>query len=222
MKKFIVLLVGLLLFAGASDANLVQNPGFETDVEPDGNADYWSTYTSSTWTPHTYDSRNTANPRSGDYACYLDATGVLTQPSWIMAFQKEPTIAVTAGTTYDFSIWYADAMVGGEAALANSGKVQLIWKNASGGNADPASNVTAFLNVGNSSYQELALSAVAPATATALRVSLFTDMNAAANIEELDGKISGFYFDDVSVTPEPATLALIGFGGLFLRKRKLA
>ncbi|MDX2131839.1 MAG: PEP-CTERM sorting domain-containing protein [Planctomycetota bacterium] len=203
---FVTVCAGLL--ASTAQASVLVNPGFETGTAP-GNGDFggspgWITFGN----VFTVSTPNPApvGPRSG--------TGALKQfgtfPGVSGAFQVFPA---SAGEQWSLSGYglnsSADAMQAENFAL-----LKIAFKNAA--NAEIGFAESAFITNATVQDQWHALSAngVAPAgTVTVELFALFVQPN-------FNGGAA--FFDDLAAVPSPASLALLGMGGLVMARRRRA
>ena len=199
-----VCLVAMLGFVTTANGVILVNGGFESGTG--GAAAGWNQFSNAYRTSVT-DTGNPVTAHSGDYAMKMfgnwggpwNATG---------AFQ---TFAAAPGETWTVSgyglNWSSDALVG-----QNFGLLKLSWRNA----ADQeiagieSAHITSATPVDQ--WQALQAMGVAPAGTVGVQVfALFLQPN-------FEG--GSAWFDDVSVTPEPSSLALLGLALIgFVRRR---
>jgi len=202
----------LMMMVGIAQANLLPNAGFEdgTGTLPDG------------WTGQSYNGGDVAT----DILWMDDAAGAHSGDKYMKLLTNngsEPYIwpidltPVTAGETYDFSVW------------AKSTK----------GDADPPTRTEAFILFYASDqstyfwedsprWQLSPADVQWPTTWTKWDIGSWTAPAGAAyvdfNLVSWEGHESGtgLCYDDASIVPEPLTISLLGLGGLMLRRRRKA
>ncbi len=206
MKKLIFLCV-LMAIAGSANAFMLSNGGFETDVEPDGMPDDWGMWQSA-WTASHYGwfgpsdiivNTSPGQAHSGSVSIELragDSTG------WGYAMMIQEPIAATAGQTYTASFWGMQLDgTGGEG-------VGIKWEFYS----DTATLIEQEDKVMLSAadvWEEVTRSWVAPAGTTWMKYVILAT-----------GLEGNYMVDDAVLVPEPMSIAILGLGGLFLRRRK--
>jgi len=199
MRRLLTILL-ILSVASISNANLISNGGFDGSTGM-YTADGWDTvWNAGVWA----DTGQNALKAWGDGA------------QWGNGGANQLGFAMYAGTTVSLSVDIldpsAEPMTGAEAHLA------LTFKD-SGGNALNGTWGTAYVNVGSGTltpdtWTNFSFSAVAPAGTVSVDLQLEFQGTSAG------GGGGAVWFDNVGIIPEPMTVALLGLGGLLLRRRK--
>lgn len=199
-NKFLFILMVLVFGVSANAAELLVNGDFESGATgqlggtPIPN---WGTWGNSGW-------------HNNDAGAVIDTMGMKLWWDDSGMFQDYPA---TAGGTYDYSVQVMD-FSGDTSAITWDFKIEAEFYDAL--------NVQLLAVVLDSFDSSVELddtwvpiggSIIAPANTAYGRVVM--------RLHDWQAGIGGaIYFDNASVTPEPATLLLFGLGGLFLRKRK--
>jgi len=211
MKKLVLVLV-ILAFGTAVHAELLSNAGFESGLTgwTGAGAVMQSSYNyaASTQTVVT----NALLARSGTN--YLQVGNYASWGSWgySMAYQ-DVTVTGAVGKTYNLSAYFMDDWGGAGTQGAVSSILKLEFWGTGGKLLTTIVGPTSISKDWNLGWQLLSLSGIAPAKTGKIRAVV-------GQGSTLDEQLR---IDDVSlvqVVPEPITLALLGFGGLFLRRRK--
>jgi len=190
----------LLVFPGASRANLVIGGGFESPIVPQ--ASQYLIYATPTGWSGTGDivvQGYSGAVSSGDWEQWFDLN-----PSYDMGTGISQTIFLNAGTTYIFSFLY-NGGGGGTTSEISFSLISGLETLFSGLVS------TASMNVYNGTLWKTYSSTFIPSNSGLDTLSFVPN-----------GSWSGGFIDAVtiSVIPEPATLLLLGLGALFLRRKK--
>ena len=212
MKKLLLMFLAIALVAGTAQAtNLLPNAGFEVgaDTLPDG----WmgASYNGGVVAMDILWMDDPAGAHSGDkYMKLLTNNG--SEP-YLWPVDMVP---VTAGETYDFSV----------------------WAKSTNGDATPPTRTEAFICFYKADFGDLfSLSPkwqLSPAdeqwptewtkwdicTWTAPAEAAYVDFNLVTWEGNQAG--TGLCYDDAMMTPEPLTISLLGLGGLMIRRRRKA
>ena len=122
-------------------------------------------------------------------------------------------VSATAGTDYTLSV-----LSGADAWWQPTGVMQMIWQDSLGAELGRAARNTVDPAVYGWTYDtahpwaNYVLTATAPVGTTQVKVEFMSN-----NGESTGGSI---YFENAVLTPEPATLTILGLGGLLLRRKK--
>ncbi|MFI4872544.1 MAG: PEP-CTERM sorting domain-containing protein [Phycisphaerales bacterium JB061] len=213
-----IAIIALAVSAGtASGQNLLNNPGFESDLGFDfSNVENWNGFfggPAGTFL-QAFNDTGTA-PRSGSKALELTIQGDPNFPTTgFDAFtghvQQIPGIA--AGGEYEFSIW---ARTDGN--VTNGAEIRIEWFDAGGVGLGDTGNL-AFQDSLTADYQQFSIGGIAPAGA--VRANAVIAVQSFLN----DGNIADISIavDDASLVlvPAPASAALLGLGGLVAARRR--
>lgn len=211
-----VLVAGLTALAVAmpASANLLTNGSFEDGTNGWTTATFWSPGWGTPAPPlESKTSLGTfggfGGPQDGSHYLAGDVSGHANYH--VGAYQ---TFATVPGQIYTVSGWYA----GGVEASNDTGWWEV--KIAHGTTSDPDADgvVIAKQERSNGQYFDFAENFSNTFTAQDTTTTLFLKWGRA---ESADWKISGAAFDNLSVVPEPATLALLALGLPMLRRRKV-
>jgi hypothetical protein len=195
MKRVCMLSLVLGLAVSAAQANLISNGGFESDGV--SSATGWS-HTSGDCVSFNYITDG-SEVHSGN-----SSINVL-QPTGACAWWESSSFSVTAGTTYTLTSWvkvvdlWADHPVDTYVKLGfNSGSGMVSNVVTSAASQDWTEYTMTWTASEDRSDVRAVLAYVQPSYVWSPRAA---------------------YFDDVTVTPEPATLGLLAIGGLLLRRK---
>lgn len=199
MKKFLIVLPVLVLTCMAN-ANLLSNGGFE-----DGDTGQvgvvaipgWNSWGNSGW--HNDDAGAVIDTKSMKF--WWDGVGM-----W-------QDYTAVAGVTYDYSVQVMD--FSGD-TTANNWDLQIEAEFYDAANTQLTAVVLGYFDSGiepDDTWVQIGGSIAAPEGTAYGRVVLRT-------LDWQEGIGGALYFDNVSVVPEPLTLALLGLGGLFIGKRR--
>jgi len=198
---FLVSLVAVLSLAAAANATVVTNGGFESGVGVAATG-----WTQNQFAPGTTLQRVAESPHSGDYSMKYVISWTSDGGPKAELMQTTAVGSVPGSNLVDLSFWYKGALGTSEVAQAN-----IKWLNAAGTeiggtawwNFTPTGNYQQFSKTGLSG----------PALTSRAKVTI--QMVGGAMLQT-----GTMYADDVVLVPEPMTLALLGLGGLFLRRRR--
>jgi hypothetical protein len=201
MKKLIVLFSMICMVSVVANATVVTNGGFESGVGVAATG-----WIQNQFAPGTTLERKAESPHSGDYSMKYVINWTTGSGPKAELLQTTAVGSVPGSMLVDFSFWYKGALGVSEVAQAN-----IKWLNAAGTeiggtawwNFTPTGNYQQFSKTGLSG----------PALTSRAKVTIQMVGGAMAQTGTM-------YVDDVVLTPEPMTLALLGLGGLFLRRRK--
>jgi hypothetical protein len=118
-------------------------------------------------------------------------------------------VAATVGTNYNLSAYFMDDW-GAAGATGTVGAVIKLEFIDSGGIKTTIDGSAPIAKDWNLGWQQLSVSGIAPAGTVTVRAVVGQGSNANSYVR----------VDDASLVPEPATMALLGLGGLFLRRRR--
>jgi len=213
MKKILILLA-VLAVTGIASAELLLNAGFESGDLTGWGA--WGTvygYLPSWYgTPSSRASQVVVNDpaaaRTGDHYLKLATDNPTSWTiSWGYSEVHQAGIAATAGIDYTLSA-YAMTEPGTDWIPA---KLKLTFFDGANNNLG-ANEVDRWLDP-TLGWQYIEHTLIAPAGTATVRAQI-------TNGTILWPGVAGIRFDDASLVPEPVTIALLGLGGLFLRRRK--
>ena len=201
MKTSLVVMAMLLLTFSVSvhAANLLVNGGFEDgDTGQVGVVPIpgWNSWGSNGW--HNDDAGAVIDTKSMKF--WWDGVGM-----W-------QDYAATAGTTYTYSVQVIDAS---RDTSPNNWDLQIEAEFYDAANAQLTAVVLGYFDSTlqpDDTWISIGGSIVAPVDTAYGRVVLRT-------LDWQSGIAGALYFDNVSVVPEPASLILLGLGGLLLRRR---
>jgi hypothetical protein len=197
--SFVVMTMLLLVFGVSVQAELLVNGNFEDGAtgQINNGVPGWNTWGDSGW--HNDDAGAVIDTKSMKF--WWDACGM-----W-------QDFAVTPGVAYNISAMVIDASRDTtpnnwnyriDAEFYDAANVQLL--------ATPAGLFDSTLQP-NDTWVKVGSTIVAPAGAVTGRVYM--------QLRDWESGIGGaLYFDNVSVTPEPATMLLLGLGGLLIRRKQ--
>ena len=198
MKK-VLMLLALLAVTGIASADLLTNGGFEDGDTGQINQPIpgWSSWGDAGW--HHDDAGKVIDTKALKF--WWDGAGL---------YQD---VAVTPGETYDFSVEVFNAS--DDQLVGWNGLIKAEFYDGTGGQLlndeleryySATGAVDEWVTIGGSR--------VAPAGAVTGRIVLLI-------VDWQETGVSGaLNFDNASIVPEPATMALLGLGGLLIRRRK--
>lgn len=190
LVPILALTLGLVIAPRSADAALV-NPGFET-----GDLTGWTTFGDSIVASNT-------DPFAGTWHADLSADD--TDPNYAGMYQDQ---AASPG-----QLWEATIQARLVSSPGGAARIRLKLEFLVGGSPIFVDGQT--LTTVSSSYTELFASGVAPAGATAARITPVVEL------EGETGSMQG-YFDNATLTliPEPATLTLLAPAALLMLRRR--
>ncbi len=210
MKK-VFLFLSVFAMAGIANASILTNGDFQT-----GDATGWGN-----WNSTITDQDNSGNPLTGNGKTTAGDYGDFTAKAWGDGQQWGnggfgQTVAATAGTLYTVS---AEAMhiTGDELTNGGIGVLKLTFRDAANNPLNgPYGEEIAMITAGSTKdiWHSLSGSREAPVDTTQVEVTLMMQWTTTGP----DGGAA--FFDNVELVPEPTTIALLGLGGLFLRRRR--
>lgn len=203
----------LVAVASQASASIVVNGGFELGTGTD--ADSWAQFQGATPPALAVVERDNTMPASGDWAMILSVTGsTLSVGTNAEIQQLTPLNSIIPGETYDMSFLAKAGSIGpGVVVFA-----EVQWLDSDGSDGGGVKGSTGLMEISGlltSTYQSFGFSNIvaAPGSDAAL---VDIRMNGGA----FDGSDGLIYVDDVTLTPEPTTLALLCIGGLAMIRRR--
>ena len=197
--------LGLAMVCSApASANLLTDPGFEGALTFDGPPFVGSWEGFNNGLPNTT-SNGTTTPLSGAQHLELSLVGT---NGFAGAFQDIP--GLSAGQQVTWSGWTLEAV----GSVAGGSEIRIEWRD-SVNNVEISRTPNTVGSFVQGQYTPWSVVDVVPAGADTARV-VYAIQSFGAGVNQLH------YVDDTSVTviPEPASLALLGLGGLAMLRRR--
>lgn len=227
MAKLITVVVLVLALTGLAKAELLANPGFEDNG---GSIDGWSRWSGG------------SGSGSGGYFSIGDIAEVVVHNdgtahsgeayvSQVISFDNDMSgwgwgvsllfqdLPVTTGDTYTLATWVRDALAdGSNLTVPTLLTFEQRWDDGSGGRP-PEVDLD-----GNGQNDRINVTFDIPKDGqwhyTSVTHTIPDGVNFITAVLSTAVQNNHIDYDDVSLTPEPATLALLGLGGLLLRRRR--
>ncbi|MEZ6190637.1 MAG: PEP-CTERM sorting domain-containing protein [Phycisphaerales bacterium] len=198
--------LGLALACTApASANLLTNPGFETTplVDDGSGVGKWQPFGGTGVALPTLSATDSTLPLSGASHLSLQLDNIVN--SFAGVFQDVG--GLTAGEQITWSGWTMDL-----GADAGGAEIRIEWRD-SVNNVEITRTANLVPTLTPNVYTQWSLTDVVPAGADTARVVYAIQSFGA-------GPNQWHYVDDTSVTPEPASMALLGLGGLAMLRRR--